>query len=102
MSRTLRVDDIARHHLARRELLFFVWVTLTERKWVILAERRRVEWDSTPWMTPSPATLVADHGPPPHLTLQRLPTVTALRIFLVSGLPPRRRGPMARRGFPSV
>ena len=40
MSRTLRVDDIARHHLARRELLFFVWVTLTERKWVILAERR--------------------------------------------------------------
>ena len=40
VSRTLRVDDIARHHLACREILFFVWVTLTEHKWVILAERR--------------------------------------------------------------
>jgi hypothetical protein len=27
--------------LARGQMVFFVWVTLTEHKWVILAERRR-------------------------------------------------------------
>ncbi len=27
--------------LARGQIVFFVWVTLTEHKWVILAERRR-------------------------------------------------------------
>jgi hypothetical protein len=26
--------------LAQRQIVFFVWVTLNEHKWVILAERR--------------------------------------------------------------
>ena len=34
------MDDIACPILALRQILFFVWVTLSERKWVILAERR--------------------------------------------------------------
>jgi len=35
------VDDIALANiLARGQIVFFVWVTLTEHKWVILAERR--------------------------------------------------------------
>jgi hypothetical protein len=35
------VDEIARIFLAQRQIVFFVWVTFGERKWSILAERRR-------------------------------------------------------------
>jgi hypothetical protein len=34
------VDDSAPHALALRQILFFVWVTFAEHKWVILGERR--------------------------------------------------------------
>ena len=34
------VDDIVGHLHCRRQILFFVWVTLNEQKWVTLAERR--------------------------------------------------------------
>jgi hypothetical protein len=34
------VDDSAAHALALRQILFFVWVTFAEHKWVILGERR--------------------------------------------------------------
>src|SRR5437588_12077788 len=35
-----RVDDIAATFVIPRRFRFFVWVTLNERKWVTLAERR--------------------------------------------------------------
>ena len=35
------VDDNADHALALRQILFFVWVTFAEHKWIILAEPRR-------------------------------------------------------------
>ena len=35
------VDDNAAHTLALRQILFFVWVSFAEQKWVILGERRR-------------------------------------------------------------
>src|SRR6516164_8517537 len=35
------VDDNADNALALRQILFFVWVTFAEHKWIILAERRR-------------------------------------------------------------
>jgi hypothetical protein len=34
------VDDIAGFRLALRQIVFSVWVILTEHKWVTLAERR--------------------------------------------------------------
>jgi len=34
------VDDIASEILALRQIVFFVWVTLNEHKWVISRERR--------------------------------------------------------------
>jgi hypothetical protein len=34
------VDDIAGDLRCRRQILFFVWVTLNEQKWVTFAERR--------------------------------------------------------------
>jgi hypothetical protein len=35
------VDDIVVHTFARGQTLFLVWVSLSEHKWVTLAERRR-------------------------------------------------------------
>jgi len=35
------VDDIAGHLRCPRQILFFVWVSLNERKWVAFGERRR-------------------------------------------------------------
>ena len=35
------VDDNADNALALRQILFFVWVTFAEHKWIILDERRR-------------------------------------------------------------
>ena len=34
------MDDIASEILALRQIVFFVWVTLNEHKWVISRERR--------------------------------------------------------------
>jgi hypothetical protein len=36
------VDDIAGSLLALRQIVFLVWVILTEHKWVTLAERRGI------------------------------------------------------------
>ena len=41
------VDDDTVHTLALRQILFLVWVTFAEHKWVILGERRRVEHQFT-------------------------------------------------------
>ena len=55
-----RVDDIAATFVIPRRFRFFVWVTLNERKWVTLAERRgtsnSASWIST-MILPSAAKL---------------------------------------------
>ena len=56
------VDDDTVHTLALRQILFLVWVTFAEHKWVILGERRRagltkssVALHPTDFRTPTPA-----------------------------------------------
>src|SRR6266567_3401621 len=58
------VDDIALANiLARGQIVFFVWVTLTEHKWVILAERRGLGMGDLHWPvggSPEPRSEPAD------------------------------------------
>jgi hypothetical protein len=61
------VDDSAAHALALRQILFFVWVTFAEHKWVILGERRgrpRI-FQCSPYSEAIGAELMR-HGNPPQ------------------------------------